>query len=144
MWSNCWWHQVPLSRIVLAPFTFFTPGRQKNPPPPRRHCYTVLKKFPSNPVNRDSSGALVVAVPCSGMLLGWCWGSLGAPQLTPHHWGLPSPLPQLHQVTLFGLCLLPPRLVPSIFWELSADWVSPVHRRGIYGCFCTAYWLRQL
>lgn len=32
MWNSSWWHQVPLSKILLAPFTFFTPGRQKNPP----------------------------------------------------------------------------------------------------------------
>lgn len=62
------------------------------------------------------------------------------------HWlssGFSSPLPELLWVTLFVLCLLPPRLVSSI-WEHPADWVSPAHRQGIYGCFCMASWLYQL
>lgn len=116
----------------------FSPQEGKRNPP-KRHCYAVLKNFPSDRVNKDSVEALFVAILHSGALLGLCWGALGALHRTPHHWGLPSPLPQLYQVTLFVLCLLPPRLVSSIFWRLCADWVSSVYRQGIYHCFCMAW-----
>lgn len=158
MLSSSWWHQVPLSRVMLALFTFFTPGRQNT------HLQEIMlliwKDFPSDIVSRDWAETLVGTVPCSEALMGLCWGPVGLSITPPIAEGslslcssstgwrcLPSvcssPLPELCRVTLFVLCLLPPRLVSSI-WEHSADWVSSAHRQVIYGCLCMASWLHQL
>lgn len=119
---------------MLALFTFVTPGRQYNPL--QETLLLSWKDFPSDPVSRHLAEALVGTVPCSGALLGPCI-------TPPHHWGLPSPLLQLHWVTLLICCLLlpparappgdtvscllPPRLVSSI-WELSADFHLHIDR----------------
>lgn len=150
MWSSSWWHQVPLPRVVLALFTFFTPGRENNP-----LQETVLlrwKDCPSDTVSRDLAEALVGTIPCSGALLGLCWGPLGPCITPPHRWGLPSPLPQLHWLTMFipcllfpstrappgdtVLCPLPPRLVSSI-WERSAEFHLHIDR----GFMAASAWL---
>lgn len=68
----------------------FSPQEGKRNPP-KRHCYTVLKNFPSDRVNRDSVEALFVAILHSGALLGLCWGTLGAPHRTPPSLRAPFP-----------------------------------------------------
>lgn len=127
---------------MLALFIFFTPGRQYNPL--QETLPLSWKDFPSDPISRHLAEALLVQSP--DQELSWAsvealWAPASHPPITEGSLPLCSsstgwhclsavfscPLPELHRVTLFVRCLLPPRLVSSI-WELSADFHLHIDR----------------